>query len=392
MPTARRLPVLLATLLGLLLVGLFASTQPRAAEQTILIGDLTTVSRIGDPALTYQLGRDLAARLIDMAGGVMGSKHLEVIAIDPQGDPAAATRAVEDLKKQGVVLFIGGFQADVTLAVAQAAGDTPVLAVDARLPAAMVRDLPNLYQIGPSAESLGRALAAEAARTSGAKRWGVVARDDYFGRALAHAFWNELRALRSGIELAMEQYVPSLSGDVGPALNAIANGQPEGLLVGLRDGDLVAFVRAAAGTGLLDGKTVAVPHMGSPEILGALGRALPDGWITTGYVCCQTGGQPHRAFAESFRASDPQGRSPTLGALYGYVAMTTAATAIDSAWSVKPERLTKELDHLTISTPIGEMRFAPGSHQSSLSMWVGTIRGGEMVDPRPVNPAALSQP
>jgi len=392
MPTARRLSVLLATLLGILLAGLFASAQPRAAEQTILIGDLTTVTRIGDPALTYQLGRDLAARFIDMAGGIMGSRHLEVISVDPQGDPAAAARAVEDLKKRGVVLFIGGLQADVTLAVAQAAGDTPVLAVDARLPAALVRDLPNLYQIGPSAESLGRALAAEAARTSGAKRWGVVARDDYFGRALAHAFWNALRALRPGIELSMEQYVPSLSADVGPALNAIANGQPEGVLVGLRDGDLVAFVRAAAGTGLLDGMTVAVPHMGSPEILGALGRDLPDGWITTGYVCCQTGGQPHRAFAEAFRAADPQGRSPTLGALYGYVAMTTAATIIDSAWSVKPDRLTKELDRLTMSTPIGEMRFAPGTHQSSVPMWVGSIRSGEMVDPRAVNPAALSQP
>jgi branched-chain amino acid transport system substrate-binding protein len=254
-----------------------------------------------------------------------------------------------------------------------------------------VREHPNLFQIGPSAEALGRALAAEAAQEP-AVRWGVVARDDYFGRAVAHAFWDELRAVRPDIDLAMEAYVPTLSAEVAPALNAVSAGRPDGLLVALRDGDLVAFVRAAAGTGVLDGVTVAVPHMGSPDILGALGAALPNGWITTGYLCCTTGGQPHRAFADAFREADPRGRTPTLGALYGYVAMTTAATALDTAWSVKPDRLARALMEATLSTPIGPMRFDPTTHQASLTMWAGRIQDGAMVHAHPIDPAALSRP
>ncbi|MQX34892.1 ABC transporter substrate-binding protein [Roseospira navarrensis] len=388
---SRRCTAVLSAVLLALIAAWCPPARAQTPDQTILIGDLTTVGRIGDPADTYRLGRDLAAGFIDMAGGVMGSRKLEIVSIDPEGDPQAAARAVEELKKQGVALFIGGLLADVTLAVARAAGDTPVLAADARLPAALVRDVPNLYQIGPSAEALGRALAAQAA-TTGVTRWGVVARDDYFGRAVTHAFWNDLSAAQPGLELAMEQYVPTLSGAVGPALDAVANTRPEGLLVALRDGDLVAFVQGAAGAGVLDGVQVAVPHMGSPEILGALGGARPNGWITTGYLCCETGGQPHRAFADAYQQADPRGRSPTLGALYGYVAMTTAATALDTAWSVKPDQLAEALADLTLSSPVGEMRFAPETHQSSMVMWSGWIRDGRFTDARPVDPAALSRP
>lgn len=392
MPTfRRRVPVLFATALVLVLVLVAGPARAQSADRTVVIGDVTTVERIGDPAVTYQMGRDLAAGFIDMAGGVMGTRRLRVVASDPAGDPDAAVRAVQEFKKQGAALFIGGLVADVTLAVARAAGDTPVLAVDARLPAAVLRDVPNLFQIGPSAEALGRALASEAARDP-AIRWGVVARDDYFGRGVTHAFWNALRTARPDLELAMEAYVPTLSGDVTPALEAVANGRPQGLLLGLRDGDLVAFVRAAAGTGLLDGVTVAVPHMGSSEILGALGDAVPDGWITTGYLCCEAGGQPNRAFAEAFRGADPHQRTPTSGALYGYVAMTTAATALDSAWSVKPDRLARALLETRLSTPIGPMRFDPETRQSSLMMWVGRIKDGQLTDTRSVDPAALSRP
>ncbi|MBB4314470.1 ABC transporter substrate-binding protein [Roseospira marina] len=396
MPCSRRLLVRLFVLLTMagalpVLAQSEAKAQGRSGEETVLIGDLTTVERIGEPALSYQRGRDLAADYIAMAGGVMGNKRIEIVSIDPGGDPSAAARAAEDLRKRGAVLFLGGLLSDTTLAVARAVGDIPVLAADARLPAAVVSDVPNLYQIGPSAEVLGRVLAAQAAETP-AVRWGVVARDDYFGRALAHAFWNALRARRPEIELAVEKYVPTLSGDVAPALAAVANSEAEGLLVGLRDGDLVAFVRSARGTGILDRLTVAVPHMGSPEILGALGADLPDGWLTTGYVCCTTGGQPHRAFAEAYQKADPQGRTPTLGALYGYVAMTTAATAIDSAWSEKPARIAEALADLTLSTPLGEMRFAPDTHQANLPLWSGRTGGGQFLDARPVDPLGLGRP
>jgi len=344
------------------------------------------VERIGAPAVTYQSGRDLAARFIDMAGGVMGSKAVRIVAADPGGDSAAAVIAVEELKKQGVTLFMGGLVADATLAAARAAAPSPFLAIDARLPVAVVRDVPNLFQIGPSAEALGRVLAAEAAR-SPAVRWGVVAQDDYFGRALAHAFWDALRTARPEVELAMESYVPTLSGQVGPALDTLSGAAPDGLLLGLRDGDLVAFVRAARG-GLLAATTVMVPQVGTPDMLGALGTDLPDGWVTTGYPCCETGGQPHRAFAEAYRTADPNGATPTITALYGYTAMITVATALDSAWSEKPEALTKELAGLTLSTPVGEMYFARETRQSTLPVWVGRTLGGRFIEARRVDPSA----
>ncbi|MBB4285377.1 ABC transporter substrate-binding protein [Roseospira goensis] len=391
MPSFRPARALLSAAVMATVLAAGGAAGAQTAGDRVLIGDVTTVTRIGDPARTYQTGRDLAAGFIAMAGGVMGSKPVEIVAIDPGGDPDAAARAVADLKDQGAALFIGGLVADTTLAAARAAGDTPFLAVDARLPAALVRDLPNLYQIGPSAEALGRALAAEAAQ-QGAVRWGVVALDDYFGRALAHAFWNELRAVRPEVELAMEHYVAPLSAEVDGALDALTARQPEALLVGLRDGDLLAFVRAAAAAGLLDGRPVMAPQVGTPEILAALGADLPDDWVVTGYPCCEVGGQPHRAFAEAYRAEAPVGSTPTLGALYGYTAVTAAATAIDTAWSVAPGTLADTLDGLELSTPVGPMRFAPGTHQASLPLWVGRTSGGRFVAAQAVDPAALSQP
>ncbi len=389
--------VLWAGLIALVPLGLIGAGAPaRAQDDTrILIGDITTTDRIGEPALSYRRGWALALRYISLAGGVMGHRPIEVVPIDPQGDPDAAARAVEDLKDQGAVLFMGGMVANVTLAAARAAGDTPFLAVDARLPAAMVERQPNLFQLGPSAEALGRALAAEVAGGP-ATHWGVVAQDDYFGRALAHAFWNALTSARADITLAMEHYVSPLSGDIGPALDAVRAGQPHGLVVGLRDGDLVAFVDGAAAEGLLGGLVVVAPQMGSADLMAALRGRVPQGWVTTGYPCCAFGGQPHRSFVEGYERENPEAGMPTLGALYGYTAMTTLATALERAWSIKPVDITEELRRMSMMTPVGEIRFDGATRQSSLPVWVGGLASdgqgeGQFTQSRRLNPVTLTR-
>gem|GEM_PF-2765395 len=396
-PFAILAAVLLAGPLAVLAPGLSGGGGAAHAqdEAHVLIGDITTTARIGEPALSYARGRDLALGFISMAGGVMGHREVEVVAIDPQGDPRAAAQAVEDLKRRGAVLFMGGLVADVTLAAARAADDVPFLAVDARLPAAVVDQQPNLFQLGPSAEALGYALAAEVA-DHGADAWAVIGQDDYFGRGFAHAFWNALAARRPGLALTAEAYVPTLSGDVGQALEAIRSSRPQGVLLGLRDGDLVAFVRQAADEGLLDGLVVAVPQMGSAELLAALRGRIPPGWVTTGYPCCGFGGQPHRSFVDSYEQTNPNAGMPTLGALYGYVAMTTLATAVERAWSVKPERLAEELTGRPMASPVGEIRFDRNRRQSTLPIWLGTLANegagnGSFPRGRRLNPLALIQ-
>jgi len=395
LPSVRAVIVWLAICLIAMTLGFPESSRAQDRDGRILVGDITSTSRIGEPALSYQRGRDLALGYVSKAGGVMGHRSIEVVSIDPRGDAKAAVRAVEELKKQGVALFMGGMVADVTLAAARAAGDIPFLAIDARLPAALVARQPNLFQMGPSAEALGRALAARAAETA-VSRWAVIAQDDYFGRALAHAFWNTLTRARSDITLAMETYVPALSGDVGPALDALRASQPHGLLVGLRDGDLIAFVDGATQQGLLGGLTVAAPQMGSADLLAALRGRVPQGWITTGYPCCGFGGHPHRVFVEGYERANPQAGIPTLGALYGYSAMTTLATALERVWSADADDITRELTRMTIVSPVGDIRFDATTRQSSLPFWVGTLasdgRGeGRFMDTQRVNPIPLSR-
>ena len=357
----------------------------------IVIGDITTSARIGEPALSYAQARDLAAGFIEMSGGVIGSRQLNIVSVDSDGSPEAARKAVEDLRRQGAAFFIGGLLSDVTLAAARAAGDIPFLAIDARLPIAVTSTLPNLYQIGPPAEALGRALADAAARRP-AVRWGIVGQEDYFGRALAHTFWTRLASLRPEVQLVGEHYVPTLSGDVAGAVQRMAAESPEGLLIGLTAGDLIAFVRQAEGAGLLSGRVLAVPQAGSPEMLGALGGATGQGeWIVTGYPCCEVGGQPHRSFAQSYRNSGPTA-GPTLSALYGYTALTVAASVLDRAWSTKPADLAAELSRVRLSSPVGPITFSAKTRQSSLPMWVGRVEGGQFVDWTAVNPARADQP
>jgi branched-chain amino acid transport system substrate-binding protein len=364
--------------------------QPVETDE-ILIGDITTTARVGEPALAYAQARDVAAGFIEMSGGVIGSRRLNIVSVDSGGSPEAARKAVEDLKRQGAAFFIGGLLSDVTLAAARAAGDTPFLAIDARLPVAVTSTLPNLYQIGPPAEALGRALAEAAARRS-AVRWGIVGQEDYFGRALAHAFWTRLASLRPEVQLVGEHYVPTLSGDVAGAVERMAGASPEGLLIALTAGDLIAFVRQAEGAGLLSGRVLAVPQAGSPEMLGALGGATGQGdWIVTGYPCCEVGGQPHRSFAQSYRNGGPTA-GPTLSALYGYTALTVAASVLDRAWSTEPKALAHELASVRLSSPVGPISFSRETRQSSLPMWVGRIEGGQFVDWTAVDPARAGQP
>lgn len=378
-----RAAVAVLALAGGLLASAAGWAQP-VDQDTILIGDVTTIARIGEPALSYQHGRDVAAGFIGLSGGVIGNKRIEIVAIDAGGDPAAAEAAVRDLKAQGAALFVGGLLSDVTLAAARAAGDTPFLAVDARLPSAVARDLPNLLQVGPSAETLGDALAQAAAETD-ALRWGVVGQDDYFGRAVAHAFWSRLRSLRPEVTLVGDRYVATLSGAVNEAVSTLSDASPDGLLVALRAGDLVAFAQRASEAGLLAGRVVAVPQAGSPELLGALGSLTDQGqWIVTGYPCCEVGGQPHRAFAEAYRngpAGPPPGTAtPTLSALYGYTAVTSLASALDRAWSAQPDKVMGELLRARLSSPVGDISFSAQTRQSSLPVWIGRVDQGRFVD------------
>jgi branched-chain amino acid transport system substrate-binding protein len=73
-----------------------------------------------------------------------------------------------------------------------------------------------------------------------------------------------------------------------------------------------------------------------------------------------------------------------LGSLVGYNAMLAVAAALREAGSTETEALILAMKGLVVSTPIGEIRFRAGDHQSTMGAFVGrtAVRDGKgvMVD------------
>ena len=362
-------PVLLAAVLA----------APAGAGE-IRIGEINSYSAI--PAFTepYRKGWRLAVEEINAAGGIRGDR-LVVIARDDAGKPANAVRIAEELvRREGVVLLMGGFFSHVGLAVSDFAKRNRVLYLATEpLSDALVWQRGHRYtfRLRPSTWMQASMLAHEAARL-GARRWATVAPDYAYGKSAVAAFREVLSKLRPDVEWVGEQWPPLFKIDAPAVVRALAALEPEAVYNVTFGSDLAEFVREGRLRGLFEGRAVVSLLTGEPEYLEPLGREAPEGWIVTGYPWDAVDTPAHRAFREAYERR--WGEHPYMGSLVGYTAVKAVAALLERAPALDTETLVDTLEGLEFDSPVGRIRFRKIDHQSTMGTWVGRTA---VVDGRP---------
>jgi branched-chain amino acid transport system substrate-binding protein len=146
------------------------------ADDTIIIGEINTYSKLTSFTFPYRNGWQLALEEINNSGGVMGKK-IKVISRDDAGKPGNAVTVAEELvQKNKVVLLMGSFFSHVGLALTDFSKRNRVLYVAAEpLSDALVWAKGNRYtfRLRPSTYMQAAMLAEEASKHP-AKRWATI--------------------------------------------------------------------------------------------------------------------------------------------------------------------------------------------------------------------------
>ncbi|MFB3816593.1 MAG: ABC transporter substrate-binding protein [Candidatus Methylomirabilales bacterium] len=346
-----------------------------AGQAPIRIGEINTYS--GVPAgftLPYRQALEMAVEEVNAAGGLLGRK-VEVLFRDDKSNPAEAIRhAQELLAAEKVDLLAGTFLSHVGLAVSDFARQHKVLFVAAEpLTEALTwaRGHRYVFRVRPNTHSQGRMLAGRAAKWPHT-RWAVIGPNYEYGRRAWETFWERLRELRPGVELAGEHWPALGKIEPGGYVAALQAQRPEALYISLFGSDWIAFAREAARRGLFRDLALVGILLGEPEYMDPLKLEVPEGMLVTGYPWYDIPAPEHRAFVQRFQQKT--GKPPVAGSLVGYITGLSIFEAIRKAGTMETEALVEALEGLRVPTPIGPISFRPFDHQSTMGAWVGVTR------------------
>ncbi|MCF3595593.1 ABC transporter substrate-binding protein [Rhodobacteraceae bacterium LMO-12] len=361
---------LLGALAALPMLGLMPGAA--MAQDTIIIGEINSYTRMAAFTEPYKKGWELAVEEINAAGGVNG-KMLEVISRDDTGDPATAIRIAEELvSKDGAVMLFGTFLSNIGLAVADFAKQKEVLFLASEpLTDALVWSKGNkyTYRLRPSTHMQAAMLAEQAAKLN-KKKWATIAPNYAYGTDAVKAFKTELTKLQPDVEWVAEQWPPVFKIDAGSTVRALEQAKPDAIYNVTFGGDLSKFVREGSLRFLFEDRTVVSLLTGEPEYLDPLGEETPEGWIVTGYPAAQIDTPEHKAFLTAYEAR--WGEVPKTGSIVGYNSVLAIKAALEKAGSTETEALREAMEGLEVpSSPTGPFMFRAADHQSTMGAYVG---------------------
>jgi len=344
------------------------------AAEPVKIGEINSYSRFPAFTLSYQQGWQLAVEEVNVAGGMLGGRPLEVLSRDDGGESSnAVTLANELVAGEEVTLLSGTFLSNIGLAVADFAKQKEVLFIAAEpLSTKVTWEQGNRYtwRLRPSTYMQNEML-AEAAAQIDATRWATIAPNYEYGQSAVAEFKKLLKAKKPEVEFVEEQWPALGKLEAGPTVQALAAAEPEAIYNATFAGDLVKFVREGETRGLFEGREVVSLLTGEPEYLDPLGAEAPEGWLVTGYPWSEIETPEHTVFLDAFQAK--WNEPPKLGAVVGYAMIHSIAAMLDKAGSTDTEAMIEAMAGLEVDTPFGPITWRGIDHQATMGAYVGRI-------------------
>jgi branched-chain amino acid transport system substrate-binding protein len=311
----------------------------------------------------------------------VNGRRIAVVSRDDGALPDTAVRAATRLAtREKVHVLMGGFAANVSLALAQYAGRQKIVYVAAGPVADELTGAKGnryTFRLRPSASLQAAMLLPEALRLR-KRYWAIVYphKGDY---AAASTFKAMLMKAQPNVDFVLEQAIPLGKIDAAGLVLSLFDAQPDAVFSLLSGSDLREFVLAGNALRLFAHLDVLNLHAGDPESLELLKDAAPDGWWVTGYPWNDIDYYPHRRFLADYLKR--WGEPPRAGSVVGYSALLSIAQAVRRANSSRTHKLIEGLEGLETLTPLGVVEWRKSDHQTTMGTFVGQLRnkGNEAV-------------
>ncbi|NWG02606.1 MAG: ABC transporter substrate-binding protein [Syntrophaceae bacterium] len=229
-----------------------------------------------------------------------------------------------------------------------------------------------VFSVTENTAMIGKAAAAGLAKRPFVKYW--IAGDDYeYGHALADGVWNNLKKLKSGVELIGQSWWKVGEPDLTPYLTAISTAKPDAVIFATGAASMVNAMKFAKATGFAEKIPMFIHTATELSTLAPLGLDAPEKVIgTSNYHFYYPDTPKNKAFAKAFK--DAYGREPKVGALYGYLAAQFITKALEKAGTMDREKFIDALGGLKVDSPIGEIEMRAFDHQAMLPMYMGMTK------------------
>ncbi|NMN74017.1 amino acid/amide ABC transporter substrate-binding protein (HAAT family) [Rhizobium sp. 57MFTsu3.2] len=372
----------LLTIIGsIMLPGLLLAHEVDPTKAPVLVGQL--VSRTGNNpgGLDNEQGAALAVKEINVNGGVLGGRRIELRLADDRTDPESAVRAFAELKAQSVSAVVGTSFSNASLAVIPSVEDAQIPYVSTGAAEAQIIPVRSYVFMTPlTGRLVGEKLLRYMQAAGFIRVTAIYDADSLFGRT-GWATQKEMLA-RYGIELVEEHSVHVNTQDFSTLLEKIDANKPQAIMAWLTGPPAIAFGKAYAESS----RTVPVlmPHgIVGPAFLHSVGAGA-DGIIAAAPLTAVAADMPEgevksvaSQMVGAFR--NAYGHAPSQFALDGYVAVRLIAAAIDNAGSSDPSAIRDALERVKVQTPQGRYAFTATNH-SGLSIedvTITRISGGQ---------------
>jgi branched-chain amino acid transport system substrate-binding protein len=361
------------------LVLLFLFTTPVQADShrdTIKIGEFSSYTGLASAAEPSRNGWRMAVEEINDSGGVCLTPHdcriMEVISRDDKNDPAEVTRVVEELiLKKNVDFLLGTILDHVGLAASNLAlkYKTPFIKPGGGTSDHIwAKGHRYAFRLDASTDFLARSFADEAVKL-GVKRWGIIAPNYEYGRAMVRDFKKYLKQYQPDVKIVAEQWPKLQSVKAGLELQALSKANPEAIFNVLNVQDNIIFIREAKRRNIFQNIPIINPYLGWPTHIEPLTEEAPIGWYTQGYPYSTITEEKHQLFLERYVAKFNTPHS--IYALHNYIAVYAIKEAMEKAGTTDKEAVTDALKGLKIDTPIGPITFRSIDNQSTFGAWFG---------------------
>jgi branched-chain amino acid transport system substrate-binding protein len=330
-------------------------TQP---EDAVVVGvPLPLTGRFQDFGLMMQRSFEMAGRAINDAGGI-NDRPLHLVYGDTEGNPDKAQAVLDRLLDQaGAAMLVGGYQSDVTYALAGLANarDVPLLISTAATDRITEQGWRNVYRLNPPVSEYTASLEDFMLKEVHPKSMAVVYEDSMFGTDAAANMMSFLQD--NGIEVRNLIGYSAQRADPAyfrPLLAPLTQDPPDIIHLISYLADAVVLVKTIRELGIPSQLTGAAAGFTHPEFLTRAGEAAENMLIATLW----SGAAPYpgaRAYYESYLSA--YGMAPNYHGAEAYSALLVAADALGRARAPESEAIREALDQTFMMTPFGPVKF-----------------------------------
>lgn len=360
--------------------GTGSSGGSTAGGGSVAIGESTTLSgSIAELGQTGLQGLQMAVDDLNAKGGLLGKKITVVSADDNATPSTGASNARNMILNDHVVALFGPVSSAVAAAEEQLAAQyhTLIFFHTSNDSGLMTKSFTKYaFQLVPNTDMEPRAAALYLAKEIQAGvvkpplKVGTFAPDYSFGHDSVTGFVKALGVEKVPYQLVSQQFPALEATDISSNLSALLSKSPDVVYNAQFGGDLVTFVKEAAGSGFFQ-KTKMLALLGNAD-LKALGSSSPAGSISFDRAPWWAMNSPGVTdFANRYHSKYSDW--PSQWAILAYTSVQTWADGVKKAGSFDADKVSAAISGATVDTIRGPVTIRACDHQAEVPEYVGTV-------------------